>query len=135
MSIWRPLNLSLIDEGRFVEQADADLLELQRKLVAFAREYGEQAEGASATLTISVKVKVEDVKSLICSIKANTKISLPPRPGSVTMAVTDKDPASDELCLFVKPSGSDDAPRQRKLCTADGRAIDPATGEVMPAGG
>ncbi len=37
MKQYQPLEIGLIDEGRFVGQANGDLLEMQEKLVAFVR--------------------------------------------------------------------------------------------------
>jgi hypothetical protein len=130
-----PLQLALVDEGRFLSEANTELMALQRRLMAYVAEHGDAADGAKAKLTLEVTLCVENPSQGFFSIKAVAKSTVPARPASVSMAVANAR-LGDEPALYVRPSGSDEqTPRQTKLCTADGRAIDPATGEVMPAGG
>jgi|GEM_PF-2527620 len=131
MPRYEELKLPLIDEGRFMDQADQDLAELQRSLLGFARRHGQYASGAKAKLTIEITLACEDPDQSLFSIKAQTKLAHPTRPASTSMALAAESEDGDGECLFVKPSGSNaQTPRQQQLTTDDGRPIDPATGEI-----
>lgn len=134
MKRYAPLELGLIDEGRFVQQANTDLLDMQRRLLDFVKQHGPDAEKAKAKLTIEVTLVCESPEYEMFSIKAQTKMSLPARPANVTAAIADEDD-DGKASLFVRRSGSDDVtPRQTKLCTKAGETIDTETGEVMTTG-
>jgi hypothetical protein len=126
-----PIALGLIDEGRLVANANADLTDMQARLLRYVETYGEEAAKAKAKLTIEIILCVENPKEETVSIKAVTKVALPGRPATATMAFANtKDDGT--VSLFVRSSGSDDVtPRQGKLCTDDGRMIDAATGELL----
>jgi hypothetical protein len=127
-----PLELELIEEGGFLQRANADLMDVQKALLDFKREHKDAAKGAKATLTIQVTLICENPKEDLFSIKAQTKRTVPARPATVSLAVADE--AQDGTpTLFVRRSGSDDAPpAQGKLCTDDGRKVDQETGEAVP---
>jgi hypothetical protein len=127
--VFTPLDLSLVEEGRFIEQANADLMECQRRLLAFRKEYGDKAEKAKAKLQIEVTLVCENPEEELFTIKALTKTSMPSRPASVSVAMA-AEGEDGEPCLFVRNSGSDaETPRQSKLATDDGRPIDIETGK------
>jgi hypothetical protein len=134
LPIFKPLCLEGIEEGRFLELADEDMKTLQQKLVAFVQEYQEQAEKSTATLTITLQLKCLDVKTLTFGVKAGTKMSLPQRPASLTMATAAEDEDDGQPRLFARKTGSDSRhPAQGKLVTNKGEPIDPDTGEVLTA--
>ena len=123
MKKYEPLQIGLIDEGRFIQQTDADLGEIQKQLLAFCSEYAEKSVGAKAKLTIEVTVACEDANDGLFSLKSQTKMAFPARPASTTMAIPETNDDGSE-CLFVRKSGSDSkTPRQGKLCTDEGRSI------------
>lgn len=126
-----PLELALVDEGRFLAQANGDLAELQEKLVKFMQKYGDDSKKAKAKLTIEITLTCEDPKNSFFSVKASTKQTVPNRPPSVNVAMlglTD----DDRDCLWVHRSGATEVPPQQgKICTRAGEMIDQATGEVI----
>jgi len=125
-----PLTVELISEGRFLDQANADLAELQEQLMAFRDEHQDRAKGAKATLTITVTLACEKPDDELFSVKAQTKRTLPARPADVTAAMG---AANDDgqPRLFVRRSGSTrETPRQTRLATDDGRTVDTETGAV-----
>lgn len=130
---FEPLTLAMISEGTFLGQVDDDLRELQRALVLYVTEHDARAAGAKAELTLKVTF-AWDAKTDHFGVKATAKKTMPSRPAAVSSVF----PMEDEdgtPALFARSSGSDahPEPRQRKLATDDGRAIDPATGEVKGA--
>jgi len=132
---WKPLDLEGIEEGRFIELANGDLRTLQEKLVAFVAEYKDRAEKATATMTITIALKCQDVESLAFGIKASTKLSLPQRPAALTLAVGVTSEEDGRDALYIRRSGSDrSSPRQGKFYTDDGRPINPDTGEPVEDG-
>lgn len=124
-----PLQISKIDEGRFLKLLDGDLEKAVSELMEFVRLYPEHAEGAKAAVTAKVSLACESSEAY--SVKTQVKIDVPGRPANVTMAIHEITQSGEEF-LTVKPSGSDhNDPRQGKLCTDDGRGIDPETGQVL----
>jgi len=118
-----PLKLELIDEGRFMGQAEEDLSDLQAQLAHYCEEHGEKAKGAKAKLTIEVSLVSENPEQDLFSIKAVVKKQLPGRPPSVTAAIGSDD-QEGQHCLFVRNSGStEDSPRQDVLFTKDGKTV------------
>jgi hypothetical protein len=129
-----PLTLGLIAEGRFLQAANEDLLDMQAKLLEYTTVHGDEAKGAKARLIIEITLAVEAPKDEMFSIRAVTKTALPSRPASVTLAVADET-RDGAPCLAVRRSGSDElTPRQGKLATADGRVIDQESGKATAAG-
>ena len=131
MKSYQPLALGLVDEGRLIVRANADLLDVQHRLMKYVAKHGKLAAKAVAKLQIEVSLRVENPNEAVISVKAGTKVTLPNRPASVTLAIGDEDDAGNGR-LFVRKSGSDaTTPRQGKFCTDDGERIDPDTGEVL----
>lgn len=126
-----PLEISGIDEGNFLDEANKALQQAQTGLIQFVRKYGEAANGAKAVVNIAITIQKEDKGDDIYSIKATLQQKLPAVPPSLTMAMeTEKD--NGEPSLFVRASGSTaDDPRQGVLCTQDGRIVDPSSGEII----
>jgi hypothetical protein len=127
-----PLELSLINEGVFVEDINDELKDLQTKLALFHRTYGEAAEKATAKLTVEIMLRVENAEAEgAFSIKTGIKSVLPKRPATVSIAIGGVND-DHKLALFVRSSGSDEThPKQLKLATQDGRIIDQETGRVL----
>lgn len=124
-----PLELDLIDEGLFVEQANLDLRALQETILEYNKKHGDRAKNAKAKLTLEITLRCENPDDELFSVKAQIKKSLPARPPSTSLAMASEDEKG--ACLFVRVSGSDNVtPAQGKLATQDGRTIDPETGKV-----
>ncbi len=130
-----PLDISLIDEGRFVAAAAEEFAAAQDALYKFKKKYGEGAQGAKAKIKIEVVLSIDSVDESdadfdLFGISASVKKDLPARPKIVSKAIageTDK----GEGALFVRQTGSSaHTPAQTKLCTNNGRVIDQDTGDV-----
>lgn len=127
-----PLEIGLIDEGRFEKEINEDMRKLQSILVKYVKQHGESSEKAKAKLTVEIQLTVMSPSDMHFNIKATTKMSVPNRPASMTMAMADEGDAETEPALFVRKSGSSKAtPAQGALTTQDGRKIDQETGEVL----
>jgi len=130
----RLLSLESIEEGRFMAQANEDLLAVQQHLAKFAEQYGVRAKGAKTKLTLEITLDVMDPESGVYGVKATAKTSQPSRPACLTTAVGGENNDGDP-CMYVRPSGSSVGnPRQQKLCTEAGEELDPDTGEIISGG-
>lgn len=127
----KPVELSLIEEGRLLKSTDDAVKEAGKKLISHVKKYGAaRANKAKAEVTLKLILKVEDADQGTYSVAANLTTKHPGRPISATLLIQDLDQDGAEN-LFARASGSDEAhPRQKKLCTDDGKAIDPETGEI-----
>lgn len=130
---YAPLSISLVDEGRFVEHMNEELLDLQKMLLAHVAKHGiAQTAGSKAELTVKITLKHEGTSEGDYSIKTAFSSKRPGRPVEITKAIHEVEQTGEEA-LFVRRSGSDGtSPRQQKLATDDGRAIDSDTGEARP---
>lgn len=126
-----PLTIGLIDEGRFMDEVERELDEVQRALIAYRQEHGMAAKGAKAEVNVKITLGCDDPENELFSIRAEMKRKLPARPASVTLAMPAE--ADDGTAtLFVRRSGSStDEPAQGRLTTDDGRVIDGKTGEDL----
>jgi hypothetical protein len=116
-----PLSASLIDEGAFLENVNKELESLQRSLVAFVKEHGDKAHKASASLGISIELKLQNVESEAYSITTSMKSSIPKRPASVSLAIGGEG-EDGQATLFVRQEGSDETtPIQGKLFKTHGQ--------------
>lgn len=132
MARFKPLELVLIEEGRFADEINAALARLQAAMVRYVKTHGvEKAAKAKAKLQIGVTLQFEGPNAEDFSVKGELRESVPSRPAVVTRAVADETDTG-EPALFVRASGSTkDDPRQGVLATEDGRVVDTATGEVL----
>lgn len=134
-----PLELALINEGRFLAKVDEDLRKAQAYLVRYLEEHRGLAKKSKAKVTFEVILTCEDVgrdpevrpENATFSVTARSKLSLPSRPDSISLAVSGEDEDGTPL-LEVRRSGSTaDTPHQAVLATEDGRTVNPDTGEVL----
>ena len=121
-----PLTLDGIEEGDFIAEANQELQRVQRQLIAHVRKFGERASGAEAEVTI--KITLKELQTAF-SIKTKVTGKTPARPVGISTAI------EADGVLFMSPSGThrekpSDQPGQSVLCTENGRAIDPVTGET-----
>lgn len=125
-----PLEIGLIDEGRFVENVNKALRQVQEDLIQHVKEYKHKAKKAKASIKIEIAVVCMEPEQQSYGCAAGIKIVLPSPPPAVTMLMGGESQMG-ENCLLCRKSGStDDHPRQMKLTTQDGRPIDAGTGEV-----
>lgn len=132
MARLEPLDLALIEEGRFAAEINAALARLQAAMVRYVKTHGvEKATKAKAKLQIGVTLQFEGPNAEDFSVKGELRESVPSRPAVVTRALADWTDEG-EPALFVRASGSTaDDPRQGVLATEDGRVVDTTTGEVL----
>jgi len=130
MAKFKPLTLDLIEEGTLKRDLEEQLENLQRALCVYVEEHGAQAEKAVATLKLTIKIRCESVDDNAFSVTGKIDKQIPTRPARSTLAIMDHD-ENERPTLFAQASGTSRTdPKQGKLMTDDGRAIDPATGEV-----
>jgi hypothetical protein len=132
MARFKPLELTLIEEGRFLDEINAGLARLQAAMVRYVKTHGvDRAAKAKAKLQIGITLQFEGPNAEDFSVKGEMSERVPSRPAVVTRAVADE-MDTGEPALFVRASGSTtDDPRQSVLATEDGRTVDTATGEVL----
>lgn len=131
-----PLQLELIEQGRFLEALNEQILQIQRELVLYVEKWGpEKCKGVKGSLKIEIAMKFEGREESDWSIKGDIKKQIPLRPLSVSVALADHE-QDGEPALFVQASGSSkSSPLQGILCTQDGRTVDPNTGKVVKTKG
>ena len=116
-----PLKAELIDEGEFLQNVDAELEELQKKLIEFVTLHEHKALKAEASLTITIKLKAANIDDEIYTIATQMKSSVPKRPMSMSVAMGGEDQAG-KLTLLVRQEGSDETrPEQGKLFPTKGK--------------
>lgn len=132
-SRFKPLSFDLIEEGRLKEALDQELTRTSKALLDHVRKYGVEAtEKSKAEVTLKIQFGSKSASDGAYSVRGSITSKLPGRPVHETLAIHETEQTGEES-LFVRASGSDSAPpRQLKLATEDGRAIDPRTGEVLP---
>ena len=130
-----PVRFNLIEEGRLAESLDKAISDATQKLLWHVKEYGHEVTIKSkASVDLKITVQFDGAEIDDFSIKAAIKTTLPGRPIHVTKAIHTEEQTGEEF-LFIRASGSStDTPRQGRLATDDGRAVDPVSGEaVAPA--
>ena len=120
---FKPLELGLINEGRFLDEANSALREVQQQLVVFLERYKGRAKGARGQLTLKVQISCLNPEDGSFAVEAAMVATPPAAPVSRTMAIAERTDLG-EPALFVRRSGSTaDTPRQAVLCTEDGREL------------
>ena len=135
MQDFKVIEIGLIQEGKFLEDANKDLRDVIRRLMAHVREHGVEAtKGAKATLTIDITAIFGGVDESDYTIRTTLKQKLPGRPAHATKAVGEY--RGGEQDLYVRSSGStaDEDARQLRFATKDGRPVDsPPLNEMTAA--
>lgn len=130
---FKQLTFGRIEEGKLAGDLDQQLDRVNRAMCAYVEEHGEAANKATATITLKIKVKCQDVDDGIFIVTGSIAANVPARPARSTAAIVSAD-EDDNPCLFARASGSTEGnPAQLKMTTDDGQVIDPATGEIKPA--
>lgn len=127
-----PMQFRGIDEGRLAEALDEELATLARDHLSHIKKYEDDLPAKTKsilTLKITIEHNAEASEDGMHSIKGAITRTLPARPSSATLAIEDHEQLTGEQMLFTRTAGSDKTnPRQGKLATLDGRAIDQETG-------
>lgn len=130
---FKPITINLIEEGRLVASLDEELARVTRALIGHVKKYGKDAaKKARAELALKIVVRFEGGEDASdYSVSAAISGKLPGRPVHATLALHEQEQTGEDT-LFVRASGSStDSPRQMRIATDDGRAVDPVTGEIM----
>jgi hypothetical protein len=126
---FREVTLALLDEGALMAQAEAEWDRVQHGMAAYHARYGDRAVGEVGTLTIKIRVKIEDDDLARFSIKGTAKGAVPNFPPSVSQALADVSEDGEPVMLCRASGTSAGNPRQGKLFTNTGRPISTETGE------
>ncbi len=132
MSTFTPLSFSLIEEGELEKDLNDALAEVNKGLLDYRRKFGiEAANKAKGEVVLKIGVTCSDAKEGIYNIRGEVSKKIPTRPPRVTSAIADMEQDGVET-LFTRRSGTTkDDPRQMRLATEAGEAIDPETGEKL----
>ena len=123
-----PLRLGLVEEGELLEEFDETFKKVQRNLIEHVKRF---RAGGKASVSLTVSLGVTDVEQELFSVETKVSSKLPSRPARMTLATIATDDDGQET-LFCRVSGTTaEEPRQGRLCTDDGRAVDHDTGEVL----
>ncbi len=130
-NIFVPLSIDGINEGEFVDDMNAALLEIQTSLINHVNRYEHKANKAKAQLTVTISLVCLDSNNDSYACAAQIKKVVPAAPPSGSLVMSGVDEATGKPCLICKSSGSNRTnPRQLQLCTEAGEEIDVETGEV-----
>jgi hypothetical protein len=83
MNKYTPLTLAMIDEGRFLQDADADLVKIQQALLEYRDAHKGECEGVKAELTIKITIACTNAVEGLFSVRAVPKLTMPNRPETV----------------------------------------------------
>jgi hypothetical protein len=125
-----PLELELIDEGRYLSNVNDALVGLQAGLIEHVKQYQLKAVRAKAVLKAEITLVCIDPEQGAYACLAQIKTTPAPAPPAASMLMSGKG-QTDENCLLCRKSGSSsDSPRQKVFLTETGEKINPETGEV-----
>jgi hypothetical protein len=134
------LSIDLLNESTYVGEINAKLQEAVQAVLDYRAKYGDFARTAKATVKMQIDIvcaprDAEPGQRREASWMVTTKPIEVAKPkehakSSVPVCAEGED---GKLKLFVQRSGSRrESPRQGRLTTDDGRAVDPKTGEISP---
>jgi len=126
-----PLNLDLIEEGRFRLSVEEDLRRASAAILRHAERYGQAAEKAKARVKVTIDLVCADADDGAYVIKASSRIEVPARPAMLSQAVAGEDDNGRSAVLVRRSGSGRDDPRQKVFTTEDGRQVDPETGEIV----
>lgn len=132
MKKFQPLKFVLIEEGRLASSLDDAIARAAKELLDHIKRYGVEAtEKSKSEVTLKITLSPENATDGSYRIVGGITSKIPGRPAYATLAIHETEQTGEET-LFVRSSGSDSVtPRQFKLATDDGKAIDPNTGEIV----
>lgn len=125
---YKPLEWGDVEEGRFLDDMNAGLLALQKSFIRTAHNYKTPCK---AIIVARLTLAYDPEQPEPFSIQAEIKRKLPDPPASRFGAREGREEGGAPVLLVLRSGAADgDHPGQLKLCTQDGRTIDPETGEV-----
>ncbi len=125
-----PFEIGLIDEGQFLKNLNAALLNAQQQLIAHVKRYGPAAIKAKAGVKAEIVLICSDPKddAYACLSQIKTSMPVAPPTGNFLVGGTTQ---TGEPCLLCRKTGAgEDNPNQRILCTEAGQDVDLDTGEI-----
>jgi len=122
-----PLTLEMISEGELLADVNDELTAVEGQMVRFVERFGDNADKAKGKVMMLIVMEYDAESPSEISVTGKISSVVPKRPGRTCRGGIDRVRKS-VVCL---PSGATgDDPGQARLCTSDGRAINPRTGEV-----
>ena len=132
MKKFEPLRFKLIEEGRLARALDDEINKAAKAILEHAKLWPKDTK-AKSQVVLTVTFSPESVDDGSYAVESTITGKRPARPKHASLAIHDTDQETSEDTLFVRASGSDAVtPRQLKLATDDGRAIDQDTGKAIP---
>jgi len=131
---YKPLNLGLLEEGQFFDNADEVFRSLQIALRNHFDSYSGEMEKGVAKLKLEIDLAWEKKRSMqdgVWSVKVVTKTTHPQLPASIALALPLDDDDGIPALFVQKSGGRPETPRQSRLCTDSGKKIDLETGEIV----
>ena len=126
-----PLEIDLIDEGRFTGNMNKELTSLQTQLISHVKRHGHKAEKAKAKLTIEIVLACVDVENEAYACVTQMQKALPQSPAQATLLMEGKNQEGQPRLLCRRSGSSYISPEQKLLFTKDGRPVDIASGEIV----
>jgi hypothetical protein len=124
-----PLTVEMISEGELLADINDELSMVESHMVRFVERFGDNANKGKGKVIVTIMVEYDSEAPMEMTITGKTNSIVPKRPGRSCRGGIDR-MRKAVVCL---PSGAtEDDPGQGRLCTKDGRAVDPDTGEVRP---
>lgn len=110
-----PLTLELIEGGKLKADFGAAFEAVQSAIMAHCDRYGSRAEGAVASLSLTIKLKAANPVDFFFEISSDLKITPPARPQIKTSGVGEHRKAGQPI-ITCRSEGTDyDDPRQSTI--------------------
>jgi len=125
-----PLELENLGQGQVIKHVREALAKAQQEVVAFLRKHGDAAKGAHATVTLSLKFKIDNPAEAHVKILHSLKATPPTLPPGETSGFVENDGKGNKLMVVQGTTVPLDAKQQLSLF-AGGVQFDPGTGEIL----
>jgi len=113
---FKDLDLELVNEGQTFTEFKEQFEALQHELVAYTRQWAEQAKGAKASINLKLTLSIDDPKTLTFGILPEVKVTGPPVSPPIKTFSMGGTRQTGNLGLFVGVTGSHaDPPQQAHL--------------------
>ncbi len=127
MAELKPLTIADIAEGKFLEDFIQELVFTEAMMVKFVQQWRDAADKAKGRVVATVWLEYDRDDPHRIKVSGKVTSVLPKRPGRTCVGQIDH----GRYMVGCLPCGAtDDGPEQGRLCTQDGRVVDPKTGEV-----
>ena len=110
-----PLSLELINEGDLLRDFNQKIIDGSEELLAYRERHGDiSSEGKEITISLKVKIKLDNPQEDFYSIKGEIEMKVPNPPAKVSLGLQRESGGVQKL--MVQDSGSTkDDPKQMKL--------------------